>query len=230
VERLRDRRGRRVVFLAHCLLNENTRYLGGACRPGAVGEVVRACLAADLGIVQLPCPEQRAWGGVLKRWLLAAYGLRERAPWAYALRGPLLALWLRYTRWAYARLATRIAADAADYAASGYAVVGVVGVDGSPPCGVARSIDLRRVDALLTTPVRDLTVARVNAILRRATRPSRGLFTAALDRALTRRGLTVPQTAHDLFAELEGGPVGAPQSVCPAAAPLPTPGTSRRSV
>ena len=42
------------MFLSHCLLNENTRYLGGACRPGAVHEVVQACLDGGLGIVQLP--------------------------------------------------------------------------------------------------------------------------------------------------------------------------------
>ena len=38
--RLRDDRSGRVVFVAHCLLNENVRYLGGACRPGDVGEIV----------------------------------------------------------------------------------------------------------------------------------------------------------------------------------------------
>ena len=35
VHRIPDERGRRVVFLSHCLLNENTRYLGGACERGA---------------------------------------------------------------------------------------------------------------------------------------------------------------------------------------------------
>lgn len=43
VHRLRDARGRRVVFLAHCLLNENTRYLGGACRAGCVQEILAQC-------------------------------------------------------------------------------------------------------------------------------------------------------------------------------------------
>ena len=27
-----------------------------------------------IGVVQLPCPEQHAWGGVLKRRLLSFYG------------------------------------------------------------------------------------------------------------------------------------------------------------
>ena len=34
--RLADERGRRVVFLSHCLLNQNVRYLGGAWAAGIV--------------------------------------------------------------------------------------------------------------------------------------------------------------------------------------------------
>jgi hypothetical protein len=30
-----------------------------------------------VAIVQLPCPEEHAWGGVTKRWLLAFYGAAE---------------------------------------------------------------------------------------------------------------------------------------------------------
>ncbi len=48
-ERLEDRRSRKVVFLSHCLLNENTRYLGGACREGCVEEIVQLCQQRGLG-------------------------------------------------------------------------------------------------------------------------------------------------------------------------------------
>ena len=40
-----ETRAKRVVFLSHCILNENTRYLGGAGRGGCVREVVEQCLA-----------------------------------------------------------------------------------------------------------------------------------------------------------------------------------------
>jgi hypothetical protein len=52
-----------VIFLSHCLLNENVRYLGGAARASGVSEVVNGYLASGVGICQMPCPEQRAWGG-----------------------------------------------------------------------------------------------------------------------------------------------------------------------
>lgn len=75
--RLRDERSGRVVFVSHCLLNQNTRYLGGAFRPGVVHEVIDPYLRDGTGICQMPCPEQLAWGGVLKRHLLHLYG----RPW-----------------------------------------------------------------------------------------------------------------------------------------------------
>jgi predicted secreted protein len=202
--RLADARGREVVFLSHCLLNENTRYLGGACRPGCVREVVEGCLTADLGIVQMPCPEQRAWGGVLKRRLLAAYGLKRRHPLLYRLRRPLVALALRYTRWAYRRLAGRVAGEIADYLASGYTVVAVAGVDGSPSCGVRTTIDPGALDDLMRTPTAALSTEALNDTLRQARILGPGLFVRELQRALRRRRIAVPLLAHDLFAELDG--------------------------
>jgi hypothetical protein len=62
-----------MVFLSHCLLDENTRCLGGACRPGCVEELVVHSHAAR-GRHHLPCPEQHAWAGVLKRHMLRLAG------------------------------------------------------------------------------------------------------------------------------------------------------------
>ena len=48
-----DARGRRVVFLSHCLLDENTRYLGGAGRPGCVREIVDLYESPNLTVEQV---------------------------------------------------------------------------------------------------------------------------------------------------------------------------------
>lgn len=69
---LRDERSGRVVFMSHCLLNQNVRYLGGATRSRACEEAVAGWLRTGVGVVQLPCPEQYAWGGVCKRYTLPA--------------------------------------------------------------------------------------------------------------------------------------------------------------
>jgi deazaflavin-dependent oxidoreductase (nitroreductase family) len=137
--RLGDARSGRVVLVSHCLLNENTRYLGGAGRPGCVPEVVQGCVDAELGMVQMPCPEQRVWGGVLKRHLLRAYGSPILKP--RVLRGVVLPMALAYTRWRYRRLARTVADQVADYRRNGLEVAAVLAVDGSPSCGLERSLD-----------------------------------------------------------------------------------------
>ena len=204
LERLRDERSRRVVFVAHCILNENTRYLGGAFRPGVVDEVLETYVRQGIGIYQMPCPEQRAWGGVLKRWILLFYGSEGTA--IHRLRGLIVPLFLAYTRAFYRRLAARVARDIQDYARSDFEVVGIVGIGGSPSCGVDRTLDLKRsLPVLASTPIDQLDRETFNerAIVR-CLAEGQGLFIEALERELDRRGLHVPFLEHDLIAEMHG--------------------------
>ena len=202
-ERLRDQRGGRVVVLAHCLLNVNTRYLGGAGRAGCVREVVETCADAGLGMVQLPCPEERAWGGVLKRRLLLLYGSSRWLP--APVRRALLPPALAYTRWVYRGLARGTARQLADYRRSGMDVVAVVGVDGSPSCGVARTLDVPcALDRLAACPRRSMALADANAVVRETLVPGQGMFTALLRGELRRRRIAVRYLAHDLIGELDG--------------------------
>lgn len=206
VQRLHDRRGRKVIFLSHCLLNENTRYPGGACHAGCVPEVVQQCLKSNLGIVQLPCPEELVWGGVLKHWLLFAFGLKDRHPFLYRLRHLLVPLVLLDTRFRYRLLARAAARQVADYVRSGYTVAGVVGVDGSPSCGVTTTLSTGNLDDLLSLGRNAITVARLNGWVRQHAKPGSGTFVQALRKSIRRRDLTIPFLAHDLLAELDGRP------------------------
>ena len=199
---LADARGGQVVFLSHCLLNQNVRYLGGAGRTGGVREVVDGYLGRGAGVCQLPCPEQRAWGGVLKRRMLVAYGS------AGTLRAPMARLLLRpftwYTRWVYARLARAVTRDVADYRRSGVEVIGLVGIGGSPSCGVATTLDLpAAVHGLTRCPAAWLDRRTLNEdIIAPNVCPGEGLFISALRRQLARAGAHVPMDEHDLLAEL----------------------------
>lgn len=60
LERLQDERSKRVIFVSHCVLNENSRYPGGAFRRGCVDELVDGFQQEGLDIYQMRCPEQRA--------------------------------------------------------------------------------------------------------------------------------------------------------------------------
>jgi predicted secreted protein len=203
--KLRDERSGRVAFVSHCLLNENTRYLGGAFRPGAVCEVVDPYLRAGIGICQMPCPEQLAWGGVLKRRLLLVYG----RPWLGRVIRPLLPALTGYTAFRYRFLAGRVADQIADYQDSGLDVVGVVGVDASPTCGVTTTLDLdASLGAMAGCPLNRLDRSFINnTVVNGSARPGRGLFISALDGALARRGRQVPLLGHDLRSEAPGSPL-----------------------
>lgn len=203
---LRDARGGRVVFVSHCLLNENVRYLGGATRSGAIDEVVLAILDQGVGLVQMPCPEQQAWGGVLKPLMLLGYGRGEG--WA-RYRSTRLAAAMGLTMWSratFAPLARRVAREIADYQNAGMRVVGVVGVRASPSCGVGCTLALdKALDTVAGCPLRQLTVASMNdRVVAASRRPGPGLFVGALQAALSRRGVAVPFLEHDLLAELDG--------------------------
>ena len=203
VEQLSDERSRRVVFVSHCLLNQNVRYLGGACRPGVVPEVIDPYVRGGIGLYQMPCPEQAAWGGVLKRFVLRAYG--ARGTWAYRMRALLLPVFRFYTRRVYRRLACRVAQHAADYARAGFEVVCVLGVADSPSCGVRHTLDLDR--CLTAIASFDLSSINRRQFEERAVHGSRiegtGLYVEALRRELDRRRMTIPFFEHQLSPELE---------------------------
>lgn len=194
------------MLVSHCLLNENTRYAGGATRRGAVAEVVGELVDDGYGIHQLPCPERLAWGGVLKRHTFLLYGSKGGP--LYLVRGLLLRGFIWWTRLVYRRLARAVARDVADYERSGIEVAGIVGIGASPSCGVTTTLDMRAsLDVVAACPVAALTrdVMNERAVLA-CRRAGQGLFTQALDRELRRRGLSVPALEHDLAAELRGEP------------------------
>ena len=210
--RIRDKRGGRVAFVAHCILNENTRYLGGACRSCSVTEIVDHCLARGIGLVQMPCPEERAWGGVLKRRLLRVIGARGRA--LYRWRGALTAAFTAYTRLVFGRIARRVASQMADYHRSGFDVVAVIGIDGSPSCGVRKTLDRdAAVERLAAIPADEATADRMNAVILDTLRPGAGMFTAQLQRELARRGVVVPFVGHSLIDEMRGLPSTVPAAL-----------------
>lgn len=124
-----------MILVSHCLLNENTRYAGGATRPGAVAEVVDGLMAAGCGIHQLSRPERLASGGVLKRQCLRLY--RSDGGPLQAVRGALLGAFVRWTEVVYRLLARRAARDVSDYQRAGMVVAGVVEIGASPSCGVS---------------------------------------------------------------------------------------------
>jgi len=52
-----DARSKKVVIVAHCVLNQNARIDTCATAPAVFPKVVEALVERDIGILQYPCPE-----------------------------------------------------------------------------------------------------------------------------------------------------------------------------
>ncbi len=109
-------RSRKIVLVAHCLLNVNSRVEGIARYP-SVHPLICELADRDYGVIQLPCPELPFEGLDREPQDLEYYDTPE---------------YREHCR----KHATRVAEDVAEYLRNGYAIGPVVGVEGSPSCGV----------------------------------------------------------------------------------------------
>lgn len=203
-EKLKDERGGKVIFLSHCLLNENTRYLGGACRKAGVDELIDVLQEKGIGMVQMICPEQKTWGGVLKREMLRGYCIK--GTW---LR-PFLKIYMVFFLWkikrAYKKIARDVVSEMKDYIESGFEVAGIMGIKGSPSCGVSAALDLKKSSEFAA----DLDFATLNRgyfnenCYKKCMLNESGLFIDELKKELSAHHVKVNLYEHDLLTELQG--------------------------
>lgn len=106
----------RVAFIAHCLLNQNSKVEGGALRAGMWEPVIELLREHEYAIRQMPCPEL-AFAGARRFW-----GVREQFD---------TPLYRKHCR----RLATLVASVMERHVDAGDDVV-VIGIDSSPTMGV----------------------------------------------------------------------------------------------
>ena len=115
---LDDSRKRKVVFLAHCFLNINTRFPQGCAFAGANVPLVNTLLKHDLGIIQMPCPEFLCMG-------------LEKERYGEIPDGEL--------RDCFRNIAAGVVDQIEAYLELGYEIAGIIGMNPSPSCGVEAS-------------------------------------------------------------------------------------------
>lgn len=125
-----DGRSQKVAFLAHCLLNQNAISDGTAVRPAGFPEMVSYLLEHGVGIVQLPCLELLCLGldrgdpqGAERPVVVENTRIRR----AMAQAEPSRRL---------ARLVEDTMTQLLEYRRYGFQVVGILGANRSPCCGV----------------------------------------------------------------------------------------------
>lgn len=199
--KLRDERSGKVIFLCHCLLNMNARYLGGAFRSSCVTEIVQGAIEREIGIVQMKCPEQYAWGGILKPLMWMAFESRNTL--LYQMRMLFLPLFLLYTRLRYQKTAKEVLREILDYEKAGYEIIGIIGIDGSPSCGVNLRIDVKTAyDLYAAGLIRDLTRKDFNqSLYSKCLAEGNGIFIGEIKKGLNRRGKEIPFYSHSLLDE-----------------------------
>lgn len=203
-EKLKDERSKKVIFVAHCVLNENTRYLGGAFRKGCIDEIVDEIQRQGIGIVQMKCPEQKAWGGLLKKYMWQPIGSLNTI--FYKLKGVFLPFFIWNTRRIYQKIAKEIVTEIKDYLESGFEVLGIIGIAGSPSCGVTRALDIRKsFEFLANTDMDGLDRKRMNELgVEELIIEGKGFFIEAIEKELKKKNINVRFYEHDLGSEIKG--------------------------
>lgn len=133
-----DGRSKKVVFIAHCLLNQNAISDGTAVFPAAFKDVIQLFLDVDVGIVQMPCPE------------LCCLGLDRGS--IHGADSPVVVENTRIrgameepgAHEAMIALADQVMKQIREYHKHGFQILGIIGADRSPSCGVETTSDYNR--------------------------------------------------------------------------------------
>jgi predicted secreted protein len=125
-----DNRSKRIIVVAHCLLNQNSISDRTADFPSQFRALIDLIMANDIGLIQLPCPELTCLGLDRKDRLGGTRPLlQENSRIRNLLSEPGSMDQLRHK-------AEEVAAQIQEYQSYGFEVLGVIGVNRSPSCGV----------------------------------------------------------------------------------------------
>lgn len=112
-----DLRSKKIVFLSHCILNQNSVVENLARAKGAYRKVVEIIMDNDIGICQLTCPEMIYLGMERKSMTREEYDTYE-----------------------YHKLCESLAEETIEmiknYLKNDYKIVGIIGINHSPTCSL----------------------------------------------------------------------------------------------
>lgn len=110
-------RSKKVIFMSHCILNQNTVVCPLARAKGAYREIIEKIMDDGIGIHQLPCPEYRYLGLKREPMTKEQYDTKE-----------------------FRILCKDIAKDMInimkEYLENDYEVMGLIGINQSPACSI----------------------------------------------------------------------------------------------
>lgn len=112
-------RSKRIIFVSHCILNQNAKPLGREKSSGTIKELVELFSEAGVGVVQLPCPQLDFNGSGINR--------KARMKPSHDTK--------KYR--AYCRKTAKLVLKQIEkYLKANYTVLGILGIELSPSCAV----------------------------------------------------------------------------------------------
>ncbi len=108
-------RGRKIIYTAHCVLNQNSVIREWERAPGAFNDIIRVLLDYNISIVQLPCPEFIYLGESRPPKTKEDYDIPE---------------YRKLCR----DLGEKIIVQMKEYKSKDYKIIGLLGIEESPSC------------------------------------------------------------------------------------------------
>lgn len=165
-------RNKKIILVSHCILNSNSKVEGLSQYSGILYELVNLIAQKGIGIIQLPCPELIMYG--IKRW----GHVKEQFD-------------TPYFREKSRELLKPIISQVIDYEKNGYSILGVIGIDGSPSCGVNKTCSANWGGELSGD---DKIISKINNI---KSLEEPGIFIEELKKQFEENKLDIPFTAID---------------------------------
>ena len=125
-----DKRSKKLILLAHCILNQNAKLDKCAHYPGTIKEISEILIDSGVGLIQIPCPELHYLGLDRKVEKGTDPTVEEED----------------------SRIATQMSEERGisvckiivvnliyqidEYLKNGFEIIGLIGINGSPTCGV----------------------------------------------------------------------------------------------
>lgn len=110
-------RGKKIVLVSHCILNQNSVVKPYGRKAEDFKKLLMRLIEENIGIIQLPCPEISMYG--LKRW----GHVKDQFETPHFRNESRLML-------------ENTLNNIIDYKNNSYEILGVIGIKGSPSCGV----------------------------------------------------------------------------------------------
>lgn len=114
-------REKKIILVAHCVLNQNSVIQGWARARGSFSTIVSLLIQSGLGIIQLPCPEQRFLGLARPPMTVDEYDTAKYHQHCQSLVFDLIP-------------------SLVDYQKHGFDFVGLLGIADSPSCCAKKGI------------------------------------------------------------------------------------------